>query len=53
MAVEPAIINSTTSFQSIIPPMPIIGISTLREISKTFAIAIGLIAGPDKPPVIL
>ncbi len=48
----PAIINSTTSYQFIIPPIPIIGISTFWCTSKTFAKAIGFIAGPDKPPVI-
>ena len=51
-AVAPTIINSTASFQFTIPPMPIIGISTFLEISRTLASATGLMAGPDKPPVI-
>ena len=51
IAEAPAIINSTTSCQFIIPPIPIIGISTFLFISNTLASATGLIAGPESPPV--
>ncbi len=35
------------------PPRPIIGIDTALYILYTFANAIGLIAGPDRPPRIV
>ena len=53
MAIAPARINSNALKRLIIPPIPIIGISTILEISKTFANATGFIAGPDSPALTL
>ena len=47
----PANINSITSSTLAMPPIPIIGISILLKSLWILAIAIGLIAGPDKPPI--
>ena len=51
IAVAPASINSIASSPDIIPPNPIIGIFTALETSYTILTAIGLMAGPDSPPV--
>ena len=45
--------NSMASNGQAIPPMPIIGIFTVLKQRHTASNAIGLIAGPLSPPVIL
>src|SRR5699024_7429987 len=52
-ASAPASKNSNTSSAEAIPPIPIIGKSTWRFTSLIILIAIGLIALPDSPPVLL
>src|SRR2546427_473128 len=49
-AVAPAIMNSSASRASAIPPMPMIGIFTACRHSYTIRTAIGRIAGPLNPP---
>ena len=51
--VAPAKRNSTTSLAVAIPPIPIIGIFTALNTLCTLAIAMGLIAGPDRPPKVV
>ena len=43
--------NSTASSARVIPPSPTTGIVTAFEASYTIRTAIGLIAGPESPPV--
>src|SRR6185312_11000520 len=52
-AVAPARRNSTASSVVAMPPMPITGIFTARASSHTMRRAIGLSAGPERPPVLL
>ena len=49
----PAIINSMASSAVAIPPMPMTGIETACAACQTMRTATGLIAGPDRPPVLL
>ena len=49
-ALAPAIMNSSASRASAMPPMPITGIFTVCRHSCTMRTAIGLIAGPLRPP---
>src|SRR6266540_3987889 len=46
----PAIMNSSTSRASAMPPMPMIGICTACRHSYTMRTAIGRMAGPLRPP---
>src|SRR6185437_8071233 len=52
-AAAPASMNSITSSAVVMPPMPMTGISTVCAASYTMRRAIGLIAGPLKPAVML
>ena len=49
-AVAPAIMNSSASRASAMPPMPMIGIFTAWRHSYTIRTAIGRMAGPLRPP---
>ncbi len=53
IAVAPAKKNSIASVAFIIPPIPMTGIFTAFETCHTMRKAIGLTAGPDKPPVMV
>ena len=52
-AVAPANMNSRASSPFIMPPRPITGIFTARATCHTILTAIGLMQGPDNPPVIV
>ena len=52
-AFAPAIKNCLTSSADCIPPPPIIGVLISRAKSHTILNAIGLIAGPERPPPFL
>ena len=52
-AVAPARMNSSASVAFMMPPMPMIGTLTARATSQTMRSATGLIAGPERPPVML
>ena len=52
-ALAPTSKNSIASAVFCIPPIPITGIFTLCDTCHTHLRAIGLIAGPDKPPVMV
>lgn len=51
MAVAPARMNSIASRPFMIPPKPITGMFTAFAVCQTILTAIGLTAGPDRPPV--
>ena len=53
MAVAPASINSTASFQSMMPPNPMTGIFTTLATCQTIRRAIGFTAAPLMPPVMV
>ncbi len=53
MADAPASMNSITSSAVLMPPMPITGMRTVFAASHTMRKAMGLIAGPDSPAVML
>src|ERR1700679_2912170 len=44
--------NSTASSGVMIPPMPMTGTFTARALSYTMRTAMGLMAGPESPPVV-
>ena len=51
MAEAPASMNSTASFQFMIPPKPMTGIFTALATCHTIRKAMGFTAAPDIPPV--
>mgnify|MGYP000231901856 CR=1 FL=1 len=51
MAEAPASMNSTASFQFMIPPKPMTGIFTALATCHTIRKAMGFTAAPDMPPV--
>ena len=53
MADAPASMNSMASSAVRIPPMPMMGIFTAWAHCQTIRTAMGLMAGPDMPPVLL
>jgi len=53
IALEPASMNSMASVAFIIPPIPQTGILTALYTCHTIRRAIGLMAGPERPPVMV
>ncbi len=51
-AAAPAMMNSRASSADWIPPIPMTGMLTARQVCHTIRSATGFIAGPDSPPVL-